>query len=382
MKVALLLNTNALGGAERSVIEQLGLVRDKLSLNIYIPKLSKSSDTIVNFIGSKLNSNVHFYRMPKAFYNVGQHGKWLSLLRGAFSLLLAPFYFVDLVKLKEKDVLYCNGNKIAIWTLFWATLANYKGKIIWHFRDYPSQNFAFCAFLKYMNKKFNSRLTFVANSQSVADELKVIGPKYVNVIYNTVGEMPELSLAKNITNIGVVSMMASWKGIHQVVLMTHLYEKELIALGIENLTIFSSEIYQTAGDHQTYNNELKKLLKKFPTSLVKIEFDKSPIQIFNQIDLLIHPSLQKEPFGRVILEAFRSNVPVISTSLGGANELIEQDKNGLTFFKYDYAGLFLLIKKLINNQNIRKEITVNAFKKSFEIESNVKANLENILGVA
>ncbi|MBC7430403.1 MAG: glycosyltransferase family 4 protein [Bacteriovorax sp.] len=382
MKVALLLNTNALGGAERSIIEQLGLVQEKISLSIFIPKLSKSSDKVLALVGKKLNTSASYYRMPKAFYSLSQQGKFLRIAVAAVSLLSAPLYFKDMAPLKDSEVLYCNGNKIAIWTLIWAFMAGYKGKIIWHFRDYPSQKMAFKDFMNFMSKKFGSRLCIAANSKSVSDSLKEIGVEHVDVIYNIVGEMPEQTFSANIETIGVVSMMASWKGIHQVLLMAHLYEKELKELGIKNIDIFSSEIYQTAGDHLTYSNELQELMAKFPSSLLNIKYNQTPDQIFKQIDLLIHPSLQKEPFGRVILEAFRSNVPVISTAMGGANELIEQGMNGLTFFKYDYAGLFLQIKNLVMNPELRKNIADNAYKKSFEIESNVKAGMEHLLGVA
>lgn len=382
MKVALLFNTNALGGAERSIIEQFGLVQEKISLSIFIPRLSKNNDNVLNLAGKILKTKASYYRMPKAFYSVSQQGKFFSMIMGVLSLLSAPLYFKDMKLLKDSDVLYCNGNKIAIWTLLWAFMSGYKGKIIWHFRDYPSQKTAFKDFMNFMSKKFGTRLSIAANSQSVSDSLKNIGVDHVDVVYNIVGEMPAQQFSSNVETIGVVSMMASWKGIHQVLLMAHLYEKELKELGIKNINIFSSEIYQTTGDHLTYSNELKDLMTKFPSSLVNIKYNQTPDQIFKQIDLLIHPSLQKEPFGRVILEAFRSNVPVISTAMGGANELIDQGTNGLTFFKYDYAGLFNQIKKLAVNPELRKNIVANAYKKSFEIESNVKAGMEHLLGVA
>lgn len=385
MKVALMLNTNSLGGAERSVIEQLNLVNDRITLSTFVPSLSGNNEKILGFIEKKLNASVKFYRIPKIFYKIHQKSGYGSLIKATFSLISSPLYFNDLAKLKEKDILYCNGNKIAIWTLLWGALFNYKGKIVWHFRDYPSKNKMFIFFITKMLNRFQSRLTFVANSYSVARALTDIGlnENEISVIYNTVGnEIKAHGKDDSIKHIGVVAMMASWKGIHQVLLMAHLYEKELKEIGIETISIFSSDIYQTSGDHMTYDKELKDLLKKFPSSLVTMKPNLTPENIFSTIDLLIHPSLSAEPFGRVILEAFRSNVPVISTSMGGALELIDSGKNGLTFFKYDYAGLFNQIKKLSMDNNLRQSLTQNAYRKSFEIEEKVKMNLLHLLGVS
>lgn len=51
-------------------------------------------------------------------------------------------------------------------------------------------------------------------------------------------------------------------------------------------------------------------------------------EILNASDCFVLPSL-KEGFGRVIIEAFASHVPVVATATGGVVEIVDHEKNGL-----------------------------------------------------
>jgi Glycosyltransferase len=52
-------------------------------------------------------------------------------------------------------------------------------------------------------------------------------------------------------------------------------------------------------------------------------------KIFNEIDVLIVPSVWYENCPNVILEAMSFKIPVIASSIGGMTELIEDGKTGL-----------------------------------------------------
>ena len=90
---------------------------------------------------------------------------------------------------------------------------------------------------------------------------------------------------------------------------------------------------------------------------------KPPLEIFNSIDLLIHPSLKKEPFGRILLEAMASQIPIITTGLGGAGELVKDQYNGLHFIIHDYKGLFNKVDALVSSQELRKRLLKNSQRK-------------------
>lgn len=64
-----------------------------------------------------------------------------------------------------------------------------------------------------------------------------------------------------------------------------------------------------------------------------------PDAFFPQVDVLVVPSLFREPFGRVVIEAFAHGVPVLGARSGGIAELVEDGVNGFTFPSGDATAL-------------------------------------------
>jgi glycosyltransferase involved in cell wall biosynthesis len=343
-KIALMMNTNALGGAERSMVEQVFSLSKNYDITIFVPEIDHPSENLIQLINEKLSCEFDSYTMPMAFYRLSRDLDSWTLIKAFFSLLSLPFHALNLRKLLQFDAIYANGNKAAVWSIFCMTFLGYKGKLIWHFRDYPGFSKKGVRVFETLQKFMRFKIEFVANSFSVGHAVSETFKTKVDVIYNPVSMPDFIQKTKTLKRIGLVAMLAPWKGLHEIILFTHLFESELKKLGIEEVGIYTSDIYRTKGAHGGYLEELKVLQAKFPSSLIKFSFDKKPSEIFLGIDLLIHSSIRPEPFGRVILEAFGFGVPVISTALGGAAELIQNKKNGLVYLPNDHAGLFEAIK--------------------------------------
>jgi glycosyltransferase involved in cell wall biosynthesis len=62
-------------------------------------------------------------------------------------------------------------------------------------------------------------------------------------------------------------------------------------------------------------------------------------EAFEEMDVLIVPSIWFENFSLVTQEAFLFGVPVIASCIGALRELMEDGKNGLRFRVGDAAGL-------------------------------------------
>ena len=61
--------------------------------------------------------------------------------------------------------------------------------------------------------------------------------------------------------------------------------------------------------------------------------------LINGMDILVHSSIDPEPFGRVILEGMALKKPVIATAHGGPLEIIRSGESGVLVPPGDPAAL-------------------------------------------
>lgn len=381
-KIAVILNTNQLGGAERSLIEQLSLIKNKKEFIFFIPNLKSPSKELIIEIEKRGPFQIRKYYYPDVVYKISR----ANFLKIFYLLFYLPLFVFSLFYWHKKfsmfKTFYVNGNKASFPILSWATFFRKKIKVYWHFRDFPEKRFfSIIAFCLKKASLINQglELHLISNSNAVAYELKTFFPdQKIEVLYNFVGNLPQRN-SRPIRCIGVVSMHAPWKGLHTVLLMAKLYEMELKELGIKKIVFFGGNIYQTRGRHCSYSNELRKLSKKLPSDLIEWVEGKKPENIYDSIDLLIHSSVAPEPFGRVIAEAFKSKIPVISTALGGSLELVGYDEFGVRYIVHDYNDMFLKIKHLLTNQNKTAQLVEKSYLKIQSMEAEITKTLNQLL---
>jgi glycosyltransferase involved in cell wall biosynthesis len=88
--------------------------------------------------------------------------------------------------------------------------------------------------------------------------------------------------------------------------------------------------------------------------------------IYQEIDVLVTPSICYEHDSLVLHEALASNVPVIASDLGGLVEKIKNGENGLTFIPGDVDDLRDKMASILNDrevlnrykQNIKSELSI------------------------
>lgn len=83
----------------------------------------------------------------------------------------------------------------------------------------------------------------------------------------------------------------------------------------------------------------KTLPERFPAQNTRFLGWTKPEDFLPQIDVLAVPSLFREPFGRVVIEAFAYGVPVVGARSGGIPETIQPGVNGALFEPGDDAAL-------------------------------------------
>lgn len=79
-------------------------------------------------------------------------------------------------------------------------------------------------------------------------------------------------------------------------------------------------------------------------------------RLLNELTMLVHPARQ-EPFGRVLLEAAASGVPVIATDVGGTAEIFPPDSRAARLVPRDDANeLAEAIRELTANVELRNQL--------------------------
>ncbi len=118
-------------------------------------------------------------------------------------------------------------------------------------------------------------------------------------------------------------------------------------------------------DKPEYIENLKVLIRKLNIERF-VEFLGSRHDIpklMSELDLLVLPSIGQEAFGRVIIEAGASGVPVIATKIGGVVDIIENNKTGILVKPGDMMEMVNSIVKLLKDRELSKNLAIEARKR-------------------
>lgn len=369
------LNGPYLGGAERSFVLQAAKVKEvtpSSEIEFFIPYFDSLDEAtqLKNFLikNGFRDKNIRYYRYSPVLYKLSRSSNW-QVLSWFFKVLYGLVITVanlSRLNIQAPDTWWVGGNKVGFVVFLLGIISSFKGRFLWHFRDYPYDKGFYKIIWKLYRLPHPFRLEAIANSYSVSKELKKFKGSFsrIHTLYNPVGKIKFHSNEKNL-RLGSASMMAPWKGVQPLVVFALLYEEDLRTLGFNSFEIYGDEIYKTDGQHLGYKKSIENLVRSYNSDFVQFKGLCPPEEIFHDLDIFIHGALKPEPFGRVIVEAYMGGAALISTGLGGSGELIEDGKTGLTFFPYDYQGLFDSIKVLASEK--RFEIIQNGRDKAEEI---------------
>ena len=101
-------------------------------------------------------------------------------------------------------------------------------------------------------------------------------------------------------------------------------------------------------------------------------------EIFSNTDVLLVPSIWKETYGFVGLEAFSNAVPVILTENVGFKDIIQNNITGLVV-KADKESIKKELISILNNKNILKNINKNILETKFHLE--MKKHVSEVLSI-
>jgi len=124
-------------------------------------------------------------------------------------------------------------------------------------------------------------------------------------------------------------------------------------------------------------NLAKKLAVDKEVEFLGIRKDIDKLMVSSKI--LVLPS-RWEGLPMIILEAMSRGLPVIASSVGGIPEVIENKKEGMLVPSQNPGILAQVVKKLLEDESLREELTINAYKKVKENYS-IETYAKNILNL-
>ena len=76
----------------------------------------------------------------------------------------------------------------------------------------------------------------------------------------------------------------------------------------------------------------------------------------SKLDVLVCPSVQAEPFGRVLMEAGALGKPVVATYEGAIPEVVENEVSGILVPPRDSESIAKAVNRLITNSHLAESM--------------------------
>jgi glycosyltransferase involved in cell wall biosynthesis len=302
----------------------------------------------------------------------GSSGKLQAIL--AFPAAL-PSFVEYARKLKwslaqtQPDIVHSNGMKMH---LISAVGTPSGVPVVWHMHDYVGSRTLMRRLLKIALLR---RPWLVGVSRSVVKDLEAslpCLPERTTYVYNSVdsdkfsvdGVTADLDALAGITpalpgtiRIGFVGTFARWKG-HAVFL------KALAALSRAirfRAYVVGAPVYATP--HSQYDlEELKSICRSLEIEdrVAFTGFCGRTSEVYRALDILVHASVEPEPFGMVLLESMCAGTPVITTAYGGAAEICTDGENCLVCRPGDADSMAAAIVTLCRDPELRRRLASTA----------------------
>jgi len=327
-RAVLYLNPTAqIGGAERSLLD----LAASLDRRRFTPRLVCLGQGPLLAEATRMGVSVEAVAVSEGFERASLRGRRTGALGLAASMLRAAPTLMAVRRVAGRTaatIVHSNGNKTH---LLAAPLRRRDTRIVWHVRDFWRDRAPERLLLRVARVSADA---LIANSAAVAAHLQRLGagPRQVHAIANGIDlhrfapEGPHAELRaeagwpKSVRLVGMVGVLARWKG--QAVFL-----EAAAAVARRHpdvrFVVVGGEIYRTAG-HGDFAPELARLARDLGLgdTLTFTGHRQDVPDVLRALDVVVHASIEPEPFGRVIAEAMACARPVVWARGGGADEIV------------------------------------------------------------
>ncbi|QSQ10934.1 glycosyltransferase family 4 protein [Myxococcus landrumensis] len=376
MRVLFLNPVGIVGGAERALLDLMACLRHLdpgLSLHLFAGTPGPLLDE-----ARALGVDAKLLELPPALSALGDsalRGRGpLEALRFARSLAPAPLLLADHGRTLRREVanlrpevVHSNGIKTHLLS---AATVGLRLKRVWHIHDFLGERPLVRRALKTLAPLAS---VAIANSRAVGEDARaVLRGVPIHVVYNGVDverfapasqarvdldSLAGLPRAPDGTlRVGLVATYARWKG-HDVFLDA---AEELTRLEPSlpvRFYLVGGPLYQTPGS-QFSEDELRRRIDhlKLTGRVGLVPFQSEPASVYRALDVFVHASTRREPFGLTIAEALACARPAIVSSESGAAEALTQGVDVLAIPPGDSRSLVDALRTLLRDEALRTRL--------------------------
>jgi glycosyltransferase involved in cell wall biosynthesis len=179
-----------------------------------------------------------------------------------------------------------------------------------------------------------------------------------------------LGIGQDVPVIGVVGNLKQWKGQDTVVRATAMLK--------ERWPRIRCLLVGSTGVDSGFDAHLRALVEQLglAENVMFTGFQENPADFINVMDVVVHSSIEPEPFGRVNIEAMFLGKPVVSTNIGGPIEIFENGEDGILVEPGDATVLAKQVALLLESPGLREQLGENAratVQRRFTIAETVRA---------
>lgn len=337
-------------------------LRDLVKACLGVDKLSLAVLVLTN--RGALSDEMETFRVPVYYVNI-RNGRDINGFMQLF----------DFLRKSKYDIIHSHSSNILFNSMLWISSAH---KV---FTEHGGGLMGGASKYRLFYKIFHGNYSrFIAISKSISSDMKAANSKVVEkirLIYNgmaldsigTIKSHDGGGLPKEITQakyrVGIVGRLVPQKGIS-------IFLEAAAFLG----EIQADMVFIVVGD----GPQKKELLRKAERLHIKervffLGYRNDAKSILKLFDVFLLTS-EWEPFGLVIIEAMALGVPVVAMNTkGAADEIIRDGVDGFLVDKKEPKRLGECVLKLLDNQNLREEMTISAYRRveeRFTIEQNAR----------
>jgi len=301
----------------------------------------------------------------------------LNKLKVKYKILNPPgriFRFI-MILLKEKPLLIHVNTLVKSWPVIVARVLNKP--VIWHVREYLGSKRLYARIIHFIATK----VIVISHSQfELFKKMKKAVLVYNGIDFSLFENAKPLNIIKNRKNNPVtiiyLGSIEPRKGIHILAEAASILASRLDKTDIRYLVVG-----EAPEQYLNYKEKIIAILREnniFNRFYFLGQREDIP-QILAEGDILCHPALI-EVFGRVIIEAMASKLPVVATRVGEIPWIMEDGFTGYIVEPGEPEALAHALEKLASNKKLRKDMGHRGYEKAKKIY-NIDIHAKKIAGI-